>query len=79
MFSAQAFRAHQREPVSIGLVNVDVTPEQRFAELCLNGVMQYCCKFLFRTTRKFRFLELNDEVLGIEFFTVLLTTNVPII
>ena len=42
MFSAQAFRAHQREPVSISLVNVDMTPEQRFAELCLNGVMQYC-------------------------------------
>ena len=39
MFSVQAFRAHQVKPVSIRLVNVNMTPDQPFAELCLDGVM----------------------------------------
>ena len=72
MLLVQAFRVHQREPVSICLVNVDMTPKQRFAELCLDGVMWYCCRLPFRTARKFRFLQLSNDVLGMELFIVLL-------
>ena len=39
MLLPRAFRAHQGEPVPIRLVNVYMTHEQRFAELCLDGVM----------------------------------------
>ena len=45
MFLVRAFRAHQKEPVPIRLVNVDMTPEQRFAELCLDGTMYYCLHY----------------------------------
>ena len=39
LFLLQGFKGPQREPVPIRLVNVDMTPEQRFAGLCLDGVM----------------------------------------
>ena len=45
MFLVKAFRAHQRQPVSILLINADMTREWRFAELCLNRVMQYCLPY----------------------------------
>ena len=45
MFLVQAFKAHQREPVTIRLVNVDMTPEERFSELCLDGVTYYCLHY----------------------------------
>ena len=38
----KVFRLHQRQPVSIRLINVDMTPEQPFVDLCLDGVWQYC-------------------------------------
>ena len=41
MLLVQAFRAHLSEPVSIHLVNVDMTLGQRFVELCLDGVIKY--------------------------------------
>ena len=55
MFLVQAFRAHQREQIPVRLVNADITPEQRFAELCLDG----SCSISYLTTRKFQFSELN--------------------
>ena len=45
MFLVRALKAHQREPVPIHLVNVGMTPEQRFAELFLDGVLQYCLHY----------------------------------
>lgn len=40
-FLVKAFRAHQRQLVSICLIKADITPEKRFADSCLNRVMQY--------------------------------------
>ena len=39
------FRAHQRQLMSIRLINVDILPEQRFAGLCLDEIMQYCLPY----------------------------------
>ena len=41
MFLVKVFRAHQRQPVSIRLINVDVTPERRSAKICLDEAVQY--------------------------------------
>ena len=45
MFVVKAFRMHQRQLVSIRLINVDMTPEKRFAKLCLDGSIQYCLPY----------------------------------
>ena len=34
-----SIQSASKEPVSIRVVNVDMKPEQHFAELCLDGVM----------------------------------------
>lgn len=73
MFLVRGFRAHQREPVSIHLVNVDMTPEQRFVELCLDGVMYYWLPCEKRENSDLS--KLNGKVLGMEFFIVLLKTQ----
>ena len=40
MLLVKAFILHQRQLVSIGLINVNLTSERRFAELSFDGVMQ---------------------------------------
>ena len=45
MVLVKTFRPHQMEPVSIRLINVDMTPERRFTEICLDGVMRYCLPY----------------------------------
>ena len=44
-FLVKAFRAHQRQPVSIRLINPNMTRERRFAELYLDEFMQYCVHY----------------------------------
>ena len=39
IFLVKVFRAYQRQQVSLRLINVDITPERPFVELCLSGVM----------------------------------------
>ena len=71
MFLVQAFRAHQREPVSIRLVNVNKTREKRFAELCLDGVSSIATL----QQENSDFPELNNKDPGIELFIVLVKTQ----
>ena len=66
MFLVRAFRAHQREPVPIRLVNVDMTPEQRFPELTLQQEIR---------PENSDFLKLKDKVLEIELFIAIKTTG----
>ena len=42
MLLVKTFRARQRRPLSIRLINVDMMRDPRFPELCSDGVMQYC-------------------------------------
>ena len=45
MVLVKTFRPRQMELVSIRLINVVMTPERRFAEICLDGVMKYCLPY----------------------------------
>ena len=49
MLFVKAFRARQRQPVSILLTNVDMMRDQRLPELCLDGVMQHCIPYSMKT------------------------------
>ena len=49
MFWVKASRVHQKQPASIRLINVDMTPEQRFADLYLDGARQYCLPYNVKT------------------------------
>ena len=49
MFFVKTLRKCQRQPVSISLINVDMMRDQRFPELCLDGVMQYCLPYNMKT------------------------------
>ena len=42
MFLVEAFKAQQKQPLTLRLINVDMTPERCFAELCLDRAMTYC-------------------------------------
>ena len=37
------------QPASVSLINVDMTPEQRFADLHLDGARQYCLTYNVKT------------------------------
>ena len=49
MFLVKTFRARQRQPVSIHLINADMIRDSYFPELCLDGVMQYCLPYNMKT------------------------------
>ena len=46
MFLVKTFRARQRQPVSIRLINVDM---MRFPGFCLNRGMQHCLPYNMKT------------------------------
>ena len=45
MFLVKTFRARQKQPVSIHLINVDMMRDPRFPTLSLDGVIQYCLPY----------------------------------
>ena len=49
MFLVKTFRARQKQPVSMHLINVDMMRDSGFPELCLDGIMQYCLPYNMKT------------------------------
>ena len=49
MFLVKTFRARQRQPVSMRLINVDMMRDPRFPGLCLNRGMQHCLPYNMKT------------------------------
>ena len=45
----KTFRARQKQPVSIRLINVDMMRYPRLPVLCLDGVVQHCLRYSMKT------------------------------
>ena len=71
MFLVKIFRARQRQPVSIHLINADMIRESYFPELCLDGVMQYCLPYNMKTLIS----QVKRQIPGNGLFIVILQTQ----
>ena len=49
MLFNKTYRARQRQPVSIRLIDVDMMHDPRFPEICLDEVKQHCLPYNMKT------------------------------